>query len=416
MQTLPAIAFEARHVQEFVKYGFVKKNATVSKKGHITLNNQTYVAVEKEKFSRQTSTEVVVSEYNGKLLIFENQPDGIYLAEALCQGPSEKPQFNPNKDRLKSSEIDRIIFFLQEKNMSVQIKTLIPCYRQGLTFKTATQIYDQNRRKSILVQKKGGLNIIIRGDAAGPTVMPNGHLDIVPAGNIENWEGFDPFGAVIDKDGNIRGRGTADLKGGLSVQLYTMKLLKQLKDDGFMPKGNLIFSAVVHEEAAEMFGMEYLLNETLPKKNLEVDVVFLCEPTGLELVLGQRGKVELVVTTKGRTSHSSNPKAGINALEKMVPILDCIFNKMNGTGTSHELLGDSSATVTNLVCRPGGLSIIPDKCEISIDRRYMPDQKVDDLLAEFESFFIMLKDKLSFKYWSILTKYGLSSRICRAIL
>ncbi len=116
MQTLPAIAFEARHVQEFVKYGFVKKNATVSKKGHITLNNQTYVVVQKEKFSRQTSTKVVVSEYNGKLLIFENQPDGIYLAEALCQGPSEKPQFNPNKDRLKSSEIDRIIFFLQEKN------------------------------------------------------------------------------------------------------------------------------------------------------------------------------------------------------------------------------------------------------------------------------------------------------------
>jgi len=233
---------------------------------------------------------------------------------------------------------------------------------------------------------------IIRGDAAGPTVMLNGHLDIVPAGNIENWEGFDPFGAAIDTDGNIRGRGTADLKGGLSVQLYTMKLLKQLKDDGFRPQGNLIFSAVVHEEAAEMFGMEYLLDETLPEKNLEVDVVFLCEPTGLELVLGQRGKVELVVTTKGRTSHSSNPKAGINALEKMLPVLDYIFNKMNGTATTHELLGDSSATVTNLVCRPGGLSIIPDECEISIDRRYMPDQKVDDLLAEFESLFITLKE------------------------
>ncbi len=233
---------------------------------------------------------------------------------------------------------------------------------------------------------------IIRGEPTGPTVMLNGHLDIVPAGNIENWEGFDPFGAAIDKGGNIRGRGTADLKGGLSVQLYTMKLLKQLKDDGFMPKGNLIFSAVVHEEAAEMFGMEYLLNETLPEKNLEVDVVLLCEPTGLELVLGQRGKVELVVTTKGRTAHSSNPKAGINALEKMVPILDYIFNKMNGTGTRHELLGHSSATVTNLVCRPGGLSIIPDECEISIDRRYMPDQKVDDLLQEFESLFIALKE------------------------
>ena len=147
MQTVPTIAFQAQHVQDFMKYGFVKKKATVSKKGHITFNNQTYVVVEKDKFSRQTSTKVVVSEYDGKLLIFENEADGIYLADALCQGPSEKPKFNQNKDRIKSSEIDRIIFFLQEKNMSVHIKTLIKCYRKGLSFKMAKQIYDQNRRK-----------------------------------------------------------------------------------------------------------------------------------------------------------------------------------------------------------------------------------------------------------------------------
>ena len=147
MQTVPTIAFEAEQVLEFMKYGFVKKNATVSKKGHITFNHQTYVVVQKEKFSRQKSTPVVVSEYNGKLLIFENKPDGIYLAEALRQGPSEKPNFKKNKDRIKSSEIDRIIFFLQEKKMSVHNKTLIPCYRQGLTFEMTQQIYDQNRRK-----------------------------------------------------------------------------------------------------------------------------------------------------------------------------------------------------------------------------------------------------------------------------
>lgn len=231
---------------------------------------------------------------------------------------------------------------------------------------------------------------IIRGKGTAPNIMLNGHLDIVPAGNIENWDGFDPFGAVIDDDGNIRGRGTADLKGGLSVQLYTMNLLKQLKDKGFLPQGNLIFSAVVHEEAAEMFGMEYLLKKTLAGKDLDIDFVLLCEPTGLDVVLGQRGKVELVVTTKGRTAHSSRPEAGINALEKMVPILDHIFNKMSKSTTSHDLLGDSSVTVTNLVCRPGGLSIIPDECEISIDRRYMPDQTIEDLLNEFESLFANL--------------------------
>ena len=232
---------------------------------------------------------------------------------------------------------------------------------------------------------------LINGDETGTNVMLNGHLDIVPAGNIENWHGFDPFGGAIDDNGNIRGRGAADLKGGLSAQLYTMKLLKALKDKGLKPRGNLIFSAVVHEEAAEMFGMEYLCKKTLPKRNLNIDFVILCEPTGLNVVLGQRGKVELVVKTKGRTAHSSIPKAGINALEKMVPVLDHIFNNMSNRITSHKLLGESSITVTNLVCKPGALSIIPDECEISIDRRYMPDQTIDDLLKEFEILFAELK-------------------------
>ena len=103
---------------------------------------------------------------------------------------------------------------------------------------------------------------------------------------------------MIDDDGNVRGRGTADLKGGLSVQLYTMKLLKQLKDSGCIPQGNLIFSAVVHEEAAEMFGMEYLLKKTLAGKNLNIDFVLLCEPTGLEVALGQRAKLSLLSRPK----------------------------------------------------------------------------------------------------------------------
>ncbi len=234
---------------------------------------------------------------------------------------------------------------------------------------------------------------VIRGDETGTDTMLNGHLDIVPAGNIQNWHGFDPFGGSIDDNGNIRGRGAADLKGGLSVQLYTMKLLKALKNKGLKSRGDLIFSAVVHEEAAEMFGMEYLCKKTLPERNLNVDFVLICEPTGLNVVLGQRGKVELVVKTKGRTAHSSIPKAGINALEKMVPVLDHIFNKMSKIVTRHKLLGDSSVTVTNLVCKPGALSIIPDECEISIDRRYMPDQTIEELLKEFETLFIELIKK-----------------------
>jgi len=234
---------------------------------------------------------------------------------------------------------------------------------------------------------------VIKGQENGLNILLNGHLDIVPVGNIHDWHPYEPFGGEIDSQGNIHGRGAADLKGGLSVQLYLMKLLKLLQDRGASFKGNLIFSAVVHEEAAQMFGIEYLLKKTFPDKGLGCDLVFLCEPTGLALALGQRGKVEIVVKTKGRAAHSSTPQAGINALEKMMPVLDHIFNKMSQKKSRHPLLGDSSITVTNLVCKPGALSIIPDECEISIDRRYVLGETVENLLEEFEHLFTQIKKK-----------------------
>lgn len=231
----------------------------------------------------------------------------------------------------------------------------------------------------------------IYGKGSSINILLNGHLDVVPAGNRENWNGYDPFGAEIDDKGNIHGRGAADLKGGLSVQLYTMKLLKSLKDKGVSIPGNVVFSAVVHEEAAEMFGMEYLCKNTLRDKRIYPDVVFLCEPTGLNVVLGQRGKVEIVVKTKGKTAHSSIPEAGINALEKMLPVLNNTFNKMSKTLCKHTFLGNESVTVTNIICRPGALSIIPDECEISIDRRYLPGENIESLLEEFEQLFKEIK-------------------------
>ena len=266
----------------------------------------------------------------------------------------------------------------------------------GAEGKLATIIFRKLKEVGIdnaFIDGIGNVVAVIKGPENGLNILLNGHLDVVPVGNILKWHPYDPFGGEIDPQGNIHGRGAADLKGGLSVQLFLMKLLKLLQDRGVPFKGNLIFSAVVHEEAAQMFGMEYLLKKTLPDNGLCCDIAILCEPTGLDLVLGQRGKVEIVVKTKGHTAHSSIPHAGINALEKMMPILDYIFKKMNSNMGKHPLLGDSSVTVTNLVCKPGALSMIPDECEISIDRRYVPGETVETLLEIFEHLFAEIKEE-----------------------
>lgn len=242
------------------------------------------------------------------------------------------------------------------------------------------------------IDAAGNVVGILRGNGKGPNIMLNGHLDVVPPGNRENWQ-YEPFGAEIDEQGNIHGRGTADLKGGMAVQFYTMKLLKDLVDGGVSLPGDVIFSQVVFEEAAEMLGMEYLCKKTLPEKNLNFDVVYICEPTSLGVYLGHRGKVEIVVTTKGITAHSSTPWAGINALEKMLPVLDAIFKGMSSVMKSHPELGKSSITITNLICRPGALSVMPDECEISIDRRYVPGETLESILEEFKQLFREIKKK-----------------------
>ena len=66
------------------------------------------------------------------------------------------------------------------------------------------------------IDEIGNVIGVLRGKGCGPNILLNGHLDVVPAGRLENWR-FDPFGAEIDEKGNIRGRGAADMKGGLSA-------------------------------------------------------------------------------------------------------------------------------------------------------------------------------------------------------
>jgi len=242
------------------------------------------------------------------------------------------------------------------------------------------------------IDDSGNVIGVVRGEGRGPNVMLNTHLDAVPPGILENWK-HDPYGGEI-KDGIMYGRGTVDIKGGTATTLFAMKILQDLRDKkGISLPGDIIFSVVMVEENATCFGADYLARKEAPKKNLKYDVCFLCEPTHGHVMLGHRGKVELVVTTRGETAHSSTPWRGINAVQKMIPILDNIFSVQQEElkKRTHPKLGFSSVTVTNILARPGALSIVPDECEISIDRRYVPGETLDSIQAEFKELFEKIK-------------------------
>ncbi|MDR1514254.1 MAG: M20/M25/M40 family metallo-hydrolase [Synergistaceae bacterium] len=224
----------------------------------------------------------------------------------------------------------------------------------------------------------------------GPTVLLNGHLDAVNEGNLDAWAPYTPFGGDMDGD-LIIGRGASDIKSGIAAQFFAFKYFKDALDNGARFNGTLIFSAVVHEEAAEMLGMQVLIEKTLPERGRSVDLCILCEPSSGKVALGHRGKIELVVTAYGKTAHSSQPRQGINALQKMIPVMRYVFEDLPGLLKSDPVLGESSVTITDCVVKPGAQSILPDICEISLDRRYMPGETTEELLLQFNELFDKIK-------------------------
>ena len=238
---------------------------------------------------------------------------------------------------------------------------------------------------------------MVYGTEDGPTIMYNSHMDHVGEGDINNWEGYDPYGGLIDicdvdnqektqteKSECIHGRAASDTKGGGAVQVYAGGVLAKLKKDGYTFKGTFMFTGVVLEEPAENIGMKYLVEKTFPERGLDYDCLVSSEATSLKLYLGHRGRTEYLVTTLGRTSHGSAPWLGINAIYKALPFINKIKDELYPSLPTDSDLGQSSIALTIIECSPGALSIVPDKCMLSIDRRTIPSEKPEEVLQQFQ--------------------------------
>jgi len=151
---IDTLAFSSDHVKEYMKYGFQKKKATVSKKKTIRFSNQDYyVTLGVELFSSHKSTPVQISKYNDKLFIFEPKENGILLGEALAKKPFEKP-IKSLAVQPKANELDLIIAFVEQNSMVVNRPTLIEIYHKGLSLDMAKQIFNHNQKRYIAYTKK----------------------------------------------------------------------------------------------------------------------------------------------------------------------------------------------------------------------------------------------------------------------
>ncbi|HEX4211821.1 MAG TPA: M20 family metallopeptidase [Candidatus Dormibacteraeota bacterium] len=208
-----------------------------------------------------------------------------------------------------------------------------------------------------------------RGTGGGPALAFNTHMDTVPEG--EGWSRGPFDGATIE--GRLYGRGSVDAKGPLAAFLAAVEAL--VRSDVRL-RGDLVITAVVDEETCST-GARALV------RDLRADLAVVGEPTELAVAIAHRGSFRPVIAVRGRTAHSSRPAEGVNAVYQALPVIDALRRYADGLTRGHPLCGRSSAAVT-LLHAGVGENVIPDRCEITLDRRLVPGEDEESVRAEIE--------------------------------
>lgn len=229
---------------------------------------------------------------------------------------------------------------------------------------------------------------LIKGSESGPVLMFNGHIDHAAAGDMpEPFSGSEVDGKAFGHQGRvIYGRGACDMKGAIASMVHAAGAVKRLR----IPiKGTVLVTCVTREEMAQGEGIKHVL-EYLFDRGIRAEFAVSGEASGLKVYVGHRGKFEVRVSTKGRTSHGGYPQGGINAIFKMNRFLNAL--QENYFLPKHDFLGPTTVTVLDIHASPGALTpIVPDLCQVIIDRRFLPDETEEGLLQGFEEIFQKIK-------------------------
>ena len=207
----------------------------------------------------------------------------------------------------------------------------------------------------------------------GPRLIFNTHLDVVPPGEGQ-WS-FPPFAPAL-ADRRIYGRGACDAKGSLAAM---MAAARRAVHSAQPLRGELIITAVGAEETGGLGTQAWVRSQS---KDIRPSMAVVGEPTGLQVLIGHKGVSRRKVWVRGRSAHSSNPSQGRNAIYSIARLALFIENLNCGLAQkSHPLLGPSIVSA-NLI--RGGVkdNVIPDHCELHIDRRLIPGEETDQIDRE----------------------------------
>ncbi|OQX57317.1 MAG: selenium metabolism hydrolase [Thermotoga sp. 4484_232] len=220
-------------------------------------------------------------------------------------------------------------------------------------------------------------NVIGRVGDGKIKIAMDAHLDTVDIGNPDLWE-KDPFSGDVD-DEWVYGRGASDQKAGMASMVYGVKVMKALSLFGDF---TLYVVGSVLEENCDGLCWKYIIENDVIKP----DFVLITEPTGLNINIGQRGRVEFRIKTKGLSAHASAPERGENAIYKMAKIINEV-EKLNESLKDDPFLGKGTIAVTQIFFKSPSQNAVPDECVIHIDRRLTKGETKESAYEEIREIF-----------------------------
>ena len=296
-----------------------------------------------------------------------------YLIKILKEAVNEKT-VNPGRDNLKDFP------YLTVSGEESKVGRIIMRELDSLGVK-----YDVRE----LVKERA--NVIGYYGKGEPSLLIGTHMDVVPPG--DGWD-TDPFEAYI-KDGKLYGRGVLDNKGPLVSSLVTLKILKEA---GINLKGTFILGAIVSEELREKGEMDPGIEFLIKHKHISPTYAIIPDiGENMEKIdIAEKGRLVLKITSTGKQAHGSTPERGVNAVIMMAELLTKLKNLKMAT-KGHKYLG--SPSINPGVIKGGSVAnIVPAKCELLIDIRYLPDQTAEGIIDEIKILQKKWKEHLILRY------------------
>ncbi len=221
---------------------------------------------------------------------------------------------------------------------------------------------------------KGRPQLAVRlpGSGRGRSLLLNGHIDVVSAAPVSRWSS-DPFKAQV-RDGQLYGRGSCDMKGGIADSLYALLVLNRL---GVRLAGDVIFCTNTDEESSGAGSYSCV------QRGVRADAGLCGEPTDFDVWIACRGAVNVTITIEGRAGHAEVVHPGwreggaVNAIDKLCLVMSglrTLREDWRSRGDyAHPLL--SPGDIVPTVVRGGEWMVTyPSSCELTLDLQYLPAQ------------------------------------------